>query len=113
MLSIAALRAHAEDEDGWVVVRVSGEIVAATTSSRFSSPTLLVAPVTDALKVVSPSGLVEGSLDRDTTWRVSGFALDASTLAALEVDRVEARDLYTAVTDLGVRWAVLPAEDIL
>ena len=113
MLSIAALRAHAEESEGWVVVSETGETVTLTTPPGFSSPTLLVAPVTDALKVVSPSGLVEGSLNRDTTWRVSGFALDASTLAALEVDRVEARDLYTAVTDLGVRWAVLPAEDVL
>lgn len=113
MISIPALRAHAEEEDDWVVVRQSGEIVPLDASSRFSSPTLLVAPVTDALKAVSSSELVEGSIDRDSTWRVTGFALDASTLAALEVDRVDALDLYSAVTALGLRWDVLPAEDVL
>lgn len=113
VLSVSSLRAQAEDRGSPLVFELDGRILASGTDAGLSHPTLLVVPVTDALKEVSGLGVVQRSLDRDEVWRVVAFCLDLPTLSELSLDSVEAADLCQAVADLGVRWEVQLLEDVV
>ncbi len=70
--------------------------------------TLLVSPVTDALKTVF-DGLVEGSLDRDSVWGVEAFALNRVVISKLDGDQeLSPLDLHEAVSNLAFGWQVAP-----
>lgn len=79
----------------------------------FGPAVLLVAPVTDALKKVSPDGLVEGSVDRGSILQVEGIALDAATIAGLDEDELQMAPLICAVIENGVELDARPAASLL
>jgi hypothetical protein len=68
--------------------------------------TVLVAPITDAVKRLR-DGVVE-SLDRDEMWVVEAMVLEGHVLRLLgEVD-LTADELWAAVEDAGFAWQVSP-----
>jgi len=67
---------------------------------------LLVAPVTDAVK--RRDGDVVVSLDRDTVWAVAGIVLHGEVLQKLDEDEIGAGELLEAVEGLGYTWQVIP-----
>lgn len=95
------------------MVTIEGEVVEATDTSALSSPTLLVAPVTDALKKISAKGLVEGHLDRDGAWMVVGYYLDDRTSHTLGSESVEVDQIHRRVRELVGEWAAHPADLVM
>ena len=67
---------------------------------------LLVTTVTDAVRTVTPDGLVAGSLDRESLWAVEGFALTAAVVRALPELEFTPEGLLEAVANLGTEWDV-------
>ncbi len=67
---------------------------------------MVVAPVTDAMKVVH-ADLVTGPIDRETVGQAIGFALSRSVLERLGEGPYDAAGLIEAVGALGVDWNVV------
>lgn len=65
--------------------------------------TLLVVPVTDALKIVS-GDRVAGSFDRGRAWTVVGFALRREVVERLGGKEMAPQALIEKVKDLGHVW---------
>lgn len=107
VVSYAQLAERAASGSGWVVIDPKGRVMDVSVPSQGGPATLLVAPVTDALKELS-AGRVVGSLDRDQFWEVAAFALSHDTLTRLEGDYTSATDLYQAVVAAGLDWQVRP-----
>jgi hypothetical protein len=94
-----------EDQD-WVVVRPGGEPVEMTIPPDIGPATLLVSPVTDALKTVS-DGRVVGSLHRDSLWAVEAFALNRVVISRLkEEEEMSPYDLHEAVSNMAFGWQI-------
>lgn len=68
--------------------------------------TLLVAPVTDAVKRLR-DGVVE-SLDRDEMWVVEAMVLERDVLRDLGGVDLTADELWVAVEEAGFTWQVSP-----
>jgi hypothetical protein len=68
-------------------------------------PTLMVGPVTDAMKLVSADRVV-GSVDKESLWGVVGFVLTRDIIVELGVAELTPAALVEAVTRLGHRWTV-------
>ena len=105
MISISRLR------DSLVGDRVAfderGELLEADVHASSSPATLLVGPVTDAVKRRDGDAVV--SLDRDAVWAVAGIILDREVLERLDEDEIGAEELLDAVERLGYTWQVIPA----
>lgn len=67
---------------------------------------MVVAPVTDAMKLVD-ADLVVGAVDRETVGQATGFALSRSVLERLGAGPYDAAGLIEAVRALGVVWTVV------
>lgn len=76
--------------------------------SPAGNATLLVSPVSDALRRVSRAGLIEGEVNRDDIWLVAGFALAGPVVDSLEGDYGSPMDLYESVADSGYEWSIVP-----
>lgn len=107
------LHARMRESEGGLVVTVGGEVVEGADTSALSSPTLLVAPVTDALKKISVRGLVEGHLDRDDAWVVVGYYLDDRTSHILGSEGVRVDQIQRRVNKLVGKWAAHPADLVM
>lgn len=68
--------------------------------------TLLVAPVTDAVKRLDDDRVE--SLDRDQMWLVEAIVLHRDILDHIGDREIDAEDLLTAVRDAGHSWQVSP-----
>lgn len=90
-----------------------GRVLQAESSPNLVSPTALVVPVTDALKDVSPAGVVAGSIDRDATWRVAAVYLDAHAVSQLDGHQMDALELHQAIVDADLRWGAHPFDEAL
>jgi len=108
MLTVPRLQDLAGDDQDWIVVRPTGEPVEMEIPPDVGPATLLVSPVTDALKTVSEDGSVDGSLDREAVWEVEAFALNRVVVRRLEGDEISALDLYQAVIGLRLGWMIAP-----
>ena len=106
MISIAQLRERITGDhvsfDKW------GRPVDVEVPEGLGPATMLVADVTDALKVVDFADRVTGSIDRAEMWSVTALVLDRGLLESLEELEMSAEDLIQAVESTGVVWAVSP-----
>ena len=108
MVSFGRLVELAEERDGWVVVDPWGQVVDLSLPKGMAPATLLVAPVTEALKRVSEEGMVIGAIDRDQVWEVAAFALSHHALRRLDGEFTSAHHLYRAVNEAGLVWQARP-----
>lgn len=97
---------------GGVLVWADGRVVEGAVGG-LSAPTILVVPVTDALKRVSTAGVVEGSVDRDATWMIAAYYLDASTVRDLGADVGDVDTIHQMVTSTGRDWEARSLDDVL
>lgn len=67
---------------------------------------LVVAPVTDALKRLQ--GDKVESLDRDEVWAVEAIVLGEEVLELLDEGDVTVEELLRAVRELGYSWEIIP-----
>lgn len=100
------------EASGSVVIGVDGESLDFLDLGVPTSPTLLVAPVTDALKTLSADGFVTGSLDRGDMWRVVGYHLDEETSHRLAARNIELERIHEEVVGMGLVWQASPMDDL-
>lgn len=106
------LRDILRDVSGAVVLGIDGESLDSLDFGVPDSPTLLVAPIADALKTVSEDGFVTGSVDREDMWGVVGYHLDEETSHRLAEENVEISEIHRAVVDMGLIWRASPIDDL-
>ncbi len=99
------------ESSGGLAFTPGGERVDDLDTSALVVPTLLVAPVSDALKEVSSDGLVFGHFDRDSVWRVVAYFLDDRTAHILGSEGVEIAQIHQRVIEVGPGWEARPIED--
>ncbi len=102
------LHARMRESSGGLVLTIDGVVVDGFDTSSLSAPTLLVAAVHDAVKEVSPKGMVVSHLDRDATWRVLAYFLDDETSHILGSEEVSVDRIHRRVTELGLDWLARP-----
>lgn len=107
------MRSRVEGGSSRLVVLGDGSFVDMDVPADFGDNTLLVSPVTDALKRVSEHGLVEGSIERDLVVRVEGIVLDAETVEELEGEELELAALIETVLGMGRVLDTRPATGLL
>ena len=103
MLSVSELAERLGDED-WVVVTPDGQFIDMEIPRSIGPATLLVRPVTDALKRVEGTRIVD-SVSRDEVWSVDGFALNRVVLNKLSGE-LTPQGLYEAVRETRLSWQV-------
>lgn len=69
----------------------------------------LVQPVSDALKRVGDTGMVEGSVDRDQVWAAYEFVVSAEIVDGLDEDIATIDDFYESVEAMGYEWEISPS----
>ena len=112
MVAGSAIRDLLSEVSGAVALGVDGENLAFLDLGVPSSPTLLVAPVTNALKTLSDEGFVTGSLDRGDMWEVVGYHLDETTSHLLAAREIEMEQIHQEVLEVGLTWQARPIDDI-
>ena len=100
------------EASGAVVFGVHGEYLDSLDLGVPAAPTLLVAPVTDALKTLSDDGFVTSSLDRGNMWEVVGYHLDEETSHRLAARDIEIGQIHREVIAMGLAWQARPVDDI-
>lgn len=106
MLTVSGLQELLGEDRDWIVVRPTGESVDMEIPPDIGPATLLVVAVTDALKTVSEDGFVEGSVDRDSVWKVEAIALNRVVVERLEGEEMSPLDLYRSVIRLRLGWQI-------
>jgi len=106
VVSIIELKERLAAGGNWVLVDSQGGSMDMSIPRDLGPATLLVAPVTDALKTTSCDGFVDRSLNRDDIWAVKGFVLNRVVVDRLEPIAMDPRQLYEAVSDLRMGWQV-------
>lgn len=96
--------------DDRVVFDTDGHPVASFDPGLRGPATLVVAPVTDAVKRLS--GDVVESLDRDSMWVVEAIVLEREVLDLLGPGEMTADQLWQAVTNAGYSWRVIPTSSL-
>lgn len=91
---------------------IGGEPLDDVDTSTLNGPTLLVAPVSDALKEVSPEGIVVAHLDRATVWEVVAYYLDPPTCQRLASEKVGVERIHQFIIDEGPGWHSRPVEEV-
>ena len=104
MVAESGIRGLLSKASGAVAFGVDGESLDFLDLGLPASPTLLVAPITDALKTLSDDGFVTGSLDRGDKWRVVGYHLDEKTSHRLAARNVAIDQIHQEVVDMGLAW---------
>ena len=112
MVSILALKQRLVNGEDWVLFDSHGAALEVPVPPDIGAAALLVDPVTDALKTITPQGLVDQSLNRDEIWAVKGFALNLAVVDRLESSEMTSRELYDAVVDLRLSWQVKTMAEI-
>ena len=107
VIDISTLRAALVDGENWVIFDPSGRVLHDDVPRAAGPATLVVAPLTDAVKRVA-DGKVVGSMDRSGLWRVHALLLNRIVLDKLGSGTFEARDLIDAVAATGISWQAVP-----
>ena len=103
---ISTARLAGSITDGRVAFDTQGNPVEVDLGIVHGPASLLVVPVTDAVKRMR-GGVVE-SLDRDQMWVVEAMVIETDVLEALgEVD-LTAEELWQAVEQVGFSWQISP-----
>lgn len=103
---ISTTRLLGSIRDGRVAFDTQGNPVEIDLAIVHGPASLLVAPVTDAVKRMR-GGVVE-SLDRDQMWVVEAMVLETDVLQALGDVGLTAEELWRAVEQAGFSWQVSP-----
>ena len=103
MLSVSEMRRRLGDGD-WVVVTPDGDFIDMEIPRSIGPATVLVRPVTDALKRVEGVRIAD-SVSRDEVWVVDGFALNRVVIERLSGE-LTAEGLYEAVSATPLSWQV-------
>ena len=111
MTAGSSFRGRLREVSGAVAFGVNGEDFGFLDLGVPASPTLLVAPITDALKTLSDDGFVTGSLDRGDMWRVVGYHLDEDTSHRLAARGTGISQIHQEVLDMGLAWRAQPIDD--
>jgi len=106
MIDIPTLRRLIDAGERRVVFDTAGELLESGEAPEKGAALLIVASVTDAVKVVT-GDLVRGSLDRETLWAIEGFALGSEVVRALGDGVATPGELIEAVTSAGFEWQVI------
>lgn len=112
MTTGSELYARMRASSGGLVITVRGELIDYVDTSALTAPTLLVSPVSEALKEVSPDGLVLRHIDREIAWRVDAYYLDDATSHMLGSEEVEIGRIHQRVSESGRSWQARPIEDV-
>lgn len=112
MVSIQELKKRLADGGDWVVFDSDGDPMDLSVPPDIGPATLLVGPVTDAVKTTTPAGLVDRSLDRDDIWAVEGFALNRVVVDRLEAGVMSPDQLYEAVNALRLGWQIKSLSEV-
>ena len=112
MTSIRALHDRLRNSDGGLVLTIGGEPLDDVDTSALEGPTLLVAPVSEALKEISSGGIVVAHLDRATVWQVVAYYLDEQTCHRLASNEIGAERIHQFVVDEGPGWHSRPVEEV-
>jgi len=107
MIDISTLREALVDGENWVIFDPSGRVLHDDVPRDAGPATLVVAPMTDAVKRVA-DGRVVGSMDRSGLWRVHAFVLNRIVFDKLGSGVFEVRDLLEAVAATGISWQAVP-----
>lgn len=107
MIEISALREGLIGDGDWVMFDPEGNILHGEVPAGAGPATLIVTPVTDAVKTVE-EGKVTGSVDRSSLWKVEAFLLDVTVLDKLGAGPIDADSLLDAVEATGISWQVMP-----
>jgi hypothetical protein len=106
VIDVPTLRALIEAGESRVAIDASGELLDQGAMPVLGSAVLIVAPVTEAVKVVV-GGMVHESLDRDALWSIHGFVLGREVVLALGDDVTTPEDLIAAVPAAGFEWETI------
>lgn len=104
MIDLAVLRESLAEQGDWVMFDSDGNILHGEVPPSAGPATLIVTPVTDAVKAVE-HGMVTGSIDRSKLWRVEAFLLNRIALDKLGDGSVDVDSLLDAA---GISWQVVP-----
>lgn len=108
----SSIRDRLRDASGAVALGVDGHVIDRPGQPEPALPTLLVAPVTDALKSLSADGFVTGSLDREEAWRVVGYHLDETISHRLAERDIGIDRIHQEVMDMGLAWQARSIDDL-
>lgn len=112
MVNILELKQSLADGGDWVLFDPYGETLDLPVPPDVGPATLLVGPIADAVKTMTPGGMVERSLDRDDIWVVEGYALNRVVIDRLEPVVMSMNELYEAVTALRLGWQIKPLSEV-
>jgi len=112
VVSILELKQRLAGGGDWVVFDSRGDALDVAVPPDIGLATLLVVPVTDALKTITTDRLVDQSLDRDKFWAVEGYALNRVVVGRLGSSDLTPRELYDAVSELRLGWQVKALAEI-
>lgn len=107
-----ALHERLRNSRGGLVLTIGGDPLDDVDTSMLSTPTLLVTPVSDALKEVSSEGIVVAHLDRADVWQVVAYYLDATTCHRVAAEAVNVERIHQFVIDEGPGWQSRPVEEV-
>ena len=113
MVSISALRSRLDDDTNWVVIDPQGAPLEVGVPADVGPATLLVGPVTDALKARGDGDDIVSSVDRDDVYAVEGFALHRVVLDRLEDVEVDTRGLFELVKTTEIAWQFKPLTEMV
>lgn len=103
MIAISKLEEALGDDD-WVVVTPEGDTLDLAIPGDIGPATMMVRPVTDALKKRSGERIT-GAISREEMWLVEAYALNRVVLRSLE-GAMTSDELVEAVCRLGYGWQV-------
>lgn len=107
MISLAEARSGLERDEHLLAVDSRGDI-RPIPEGGVGPATALVRPIADALKLVSDSGLISGSVDRESAWAVERLVISGAVLARISDEFESLSDLYRAVEEAGFDWRISP-----
>lgn len=112
MVNIIELKRRLADGGDWALFDSHGEALGVLVPPDIGPATLLVAPVTDAVKTTTSDGLVNQSLNRDDIWAVQGLALNRVVVDRLDREMMTLREIYDAVVSMRIGWQVKKMAEI-
>lgn len=105
-MSPSALQAQLDEGVDWVIVGPRGEATDQIVPEDPAPATLVVAPVSDALKHLTEDDLIDRPLDRESMWEVQALVFGRALASRLAESEQVSQSLFEAAGALGVEWEV-------
>ena len=103
-MTVSTIRRLLGDGRDRLVIDAHGRPLELSLSDDIGPAAVVVAPPSDAVKVVSEDGTVVESLDRDDLWAVEAFVLDRALAQAWDRDVTSPLELFQLVRRAGHSW---------